>query len=699
MEKQARKEHPYTNHLIHEKSPYLLQHAHNPVDWYPWGEEAFQAAREKNMPLLVSIGYATCHWCHVMERESFENPDVAKLLNQNFIPIKVDREERPDIDAIYMQAVQTLGQQGGWPLNVFVTPEGIPFYGGTYFPPVRRFNLPSFPDVLMFLANTWKNEYDKVERQSRAIVEALRNSSQRETRSGPRETLSYDGEDRAAELFARHYDSLNHGFEFQPQNKFPPSMGLSLLLRHSHRTGNPHSLEMVENTLRAMKRGGIYDQIGGGLARYSTDYKWLVPHFEKMLYDNALFALALTEAHQVTGKAEYADAVQDVFRYIDRDMTSPEGAFYSAEDADSEGVEGKFYVWTREEIEHVVGHKAAHVVLPYYNVTESGNFEGKNILHVTRTPQELAKELGLSEEKVRDTLAEARQKLLEVRSRRVRPLRDDKILTSWNGLMISAMARAGRVLEDPDRIRRAERALEFIRTTLRTPEGRLFRRYRDGEAKYDGFLTDYSSIAVACLDLYEATDDPQYVRTAEELMQTVEDRFASDGGAYYETASDAEKLILRQITGYDGVEPSGNSNAALAFLKLSAYTLELSYTEKAEKIFTAFHEDLMEWGLNSPAMMQALHLYLGPMKEVAVIGTRDPSSTEALRRTIRKGFFPNAVFAFARDTEAEQKGKDVPLLAGRGTPDGKATAYVCRQGTCLPPVTREEELIGCLKYG
>ena len=434
------KKHTYTNKLIKEKSPYLLQHAHNPVNWYPWGDEPFRIAKEKNIPVLISIGYATCHWCHVMERESFEDAVLAAVLNKSFVSIKVDREERPDVDSIYMQAIQALGQQGGWPLNVFLTPDGVPFYGGTYFPPERRNNLPSFLDVLQFLINTWENEQDKVTKQTKALVDYISQSSTREQTTADLDDLSFDGEDKALELFENHYDKLNHGFQFQSQNKFPPCMGLSLLLRHHHRTGNTNARVMTENTLKAMKFGGVYDQIGGGLSRYSTDYKWLVPHFEKMLYDNALFTTALIETYQATGKEEFADFANDLLYYIDRDMTSKEGAFYSAEDADSEGIEGKFYVWTKEEIEKTLGRKTASVAIPFYNVTQKGNFEGKNILYLTREPKTVAKEIGMNPDDFSKELQTAREKLLAVRSKRIRPLIDDKILTSWNSLMISAMA-------------------------------------------------------------------------------------------------------------------------------------------------------------------------------------------------------------------------------------------------------------------
>jgi len=685
-----------SNSLIHEKSPYLLQHAYNPVDWRPWGEDAFREAKERGVPVLVSIGYATCHWCHVMERESFEDPELAKLLNANFVAIKVDREERPDVDGVYMKAIQALGQQGGWPLNVFTTPEGVPFYGGTYFPPVRKFNLPSFSDVLKFLNNTWLNEREKVDKQGQAMIGYIKKSSRDEVNSGPIDELSFAGEDVATELYERHYDSLNHGFTFQQKNKFPPCMGLSLLLRHYRRTGSEKSLSMVENTLRAMKHGGIYDQIGGGLSRYSTDYKWLVPHFEKMLYDNSLFALALIEVYQVTQNKEYADHANDVFQYIDRDMTSPEGAFYSAEDADSEGVEGKFYVWTLEEIQELLGRKTAGVAMPFYNVLPGGNFEGKTILNVTRSQTQLAKELSLPESLVSEEIAKAREILLNARSKRVRPLLDDKILTSWNGLMITAMARAGRVLDDADRIGKAQSSLEFIFEKLLTQDGKLLRRYRDGQARFDAYLCDYASLAVACLEMYEASYDPKYILRAKAFMDRVEEKFASEKGAYFETASDGEKLIIRQVSGYDGVEPSGNSASALAFIKLSAYMGSSDYLSRAEKIFCAFYEDLSEYGLNSSYMLQALHLYLGGLKEVVVIGKRNDPETDAILSHIRKGFFPNAVFAFAYEDEVSES--NIPLLAGKALLDGKATIYVCRLGSCLSPMHSIEELNQQLQY-
>ena len=678
----------YTNQLIHEKSPYLLQHAHNPVNWRPWGDEAFALAKKDNRPVLVSIGYATCHWCHVMERESFEDPELAEFLNARFYAIKVDREERPDVDSIYMKAIQALGQQGGWPLNVFVTPDGVPFYGGTYFPPVRRFNLPSFTDVLRFLDNTWQNDQAKVAKQTDALIKNLQSTAKQEP-GGDLESLSFIGEDRARKFYGDQYDPLHHGFRFQPQNKFPPSMSLCQLLRHHHRTGDPKSLEMAENTLKAMKHGGIYDQIGGGLARYSTDYRWLAPHFEKMLYDNSLFVTALMETFQATQNPEYAGYANDVLEYIDRDMTHPDGGFYSAEDADSEGVEGKFYVWAQGEIEHLLDRQTASIVIPFYNVTQPGNWEHRNILNVTRPPEQLAKELGLNVTVVNAAIAKGRKILLAERSQRIRPLLDDKVLTSWNGLMIAAMARTGRVWADDGRILKAEKALAFIWEHLHTDDGKLLRRWRDGQARYHGYLFDYTSIAVACLELYEATYNPDYIDKAAELMQTVEDKFKAPH-AYYETAEDGEDLIVRQISGYDGVEPSGNSNAALALLKLSAYHLDLDLEKRAENIFVTFYDEIMEYGLNSPFMMQALHLYLSGKKEVAIVAPRNHTSADDMLKLIRTGFFPNAVFAFAWEDAPEKQ--RIPLLADKKAIDGKATAYVCEHGACKAPVTSAGEL-------
>ena len=679
----------FANRLIDEKSPYLLQHAHNPVDWHPWGNEAFAEARERKLPLLVSIGYATCHWCHVMERESFEDPKTASFMNQHFVNIKVDREERPDVDQVYMQSVQALGQQGGWPLNVFVTPEGFPFYGGTYFPPVSRYGRSSFTEVLQFLVNIWKTEPEKIEKQSSAIIKFI------QERISPEETAEKDqlhlgGAEKAFANFESAYDSLNFGFKFQPQNKFPPNMGLSFLLRHHNLTGHEKSLRMTEDTLRAMKYGGIYDQIGGGLSRYSTDYRWLVPHFEKMLYDNALFVTALVETYQINGKREYANWAIDVLEYIRRDMTSPEGGFFSAEDADSEGIEGKFYVWNKVEIEKVLDRQTASLATEYYNVTERGNFDGQNILNVKQTMTDFAQSKGLQLESVEALLKNARVKLLEERSKRIRPLLDDKTITSWNGLMISSLAKAGRALDEPEFIERARKAADFIFDKLWTADGRLLRRYREGEARYDAYLFDYTAMANACLDIYEASYEEKFIDRARKLMKVVVDKFAAPNGAYYETSSDAERLIVRQLTAYDGVEPSGNSGAAMSFLRLASYDIDPKYTDRAVAIMLAFLDDIMEYGLNTPYLLQAALLYLGGHKEVALIGKRNDPLTEEMLSFLRQGFFPQAVIAFAYEDEISKT--KIPLLKNRKLLEDKSTAYVCQKGVCQTPVTSILEL-------
>ncbi|MEC9460159.1 MAG: thioredoxin domain-containing protein, partial [SAR324 cluster bacterium] len=449
----------FSNKLIHEKSPYLLQHAPNPGDWYPWGTAAFAKAKEEDKLLLVSIGYATCHWCHVMERESFEDPELAAFLNAYFVPVKVDREERPDVDKIHMDALHALGQQGGWPLNMFVTPEGKPVTGGTYFPPRPMYGRKSFRELLETLALIWKDEREKIFTTADQLTAHLQQKAVPTADGHPE--LNWEAEEQTVAQFRESYDSQHGGFKQQQQNKFPPSMGLMLLLRHYKRTGEAHSLEMVEMTLQKIFAGGIYDQLGGGLSRYSTDYEWLVPHFEKMLYDNSLFVWALIETFQITKNPLYESAVRDVLAYVARDMTSPAGAFFSAEDADSEGVEGKFYVWSKAEVLKILGAESGELACAFWDITENGNFEGSSIPNRPRSDEDLAAQFRITPEEMRKTLRTAREKLMAVRSQRVRPLLDDKVLTSWNALMISAFARASRVFNDPEFEKMATRAADF----------------------------------------------------------------------------------------------------------------------------------------------------------------------------------------------------------------------------------------------
>jgi hypothetical protein len=679
------------NRLIHEKSPYLLQHAHNPVDWHPWGEEAFRKAQAEDKLVLVSIGYATCHWCHVMERESFEDDQLARFLNEHFVPIKVDREERPDVDKIYMDSLHALGQQGGWPLNIFTTPDGRPITGGTYFPPTGRHGLPAFREVLQVLAEAWQTRRQDILRNAEALTAHLRQQAGLHSPGG----LSWNREpiEAAVAQYRRTYDAVHGGFTLQPRNKFPPSMGLLLLLRHHARTGDTEALAMVEHTLQKMAAGGIYDQLGGGLSRYSTDPEWRVPHFEKMLYDNALFAQALVEAHRVTGKAIYRAYAQDVLDYVLRDMASPDGAFYSAEDADSEGEEGRFYVWTPDEVRALLEPEEARCALAYWDITPEGNFEhGRSIPHAPRPLPQVAGTLGISPDELAERLEPARRKLFAERCKRVRPLRDDKVLTSWNALTISALAKAATLFAEPRYGAAAETAARFIIGHLKDPQGRLLRRYREGEARFPGYLVDYAQLAQACLDLYEATFQPEWIDEALHLMREVNRLFRKEGGPYFDTGSDAEPLLARNMEGYDGVEPSGNSSAALAFLRLHAFGIHEGFEEDALRIFAGFARHLAEAGVSFSAMLAALDFHLAPPREVAIVGDPARAETQALLAVAQRRFQPEIVLAFAPPEHVDALGRRIPLLEGRQALKGKATAYVCRGLSCRLPVDTPEAL-------
>ncbi len=686
------------NRLAAEKSPYLLQHAHNPVDWYPWGEEAFAKARAEDKLVLVSIGYATCHWCHVMERESFEDEELAAYLNEHFVAIKVDREERPDVDKIYMDALHAMGQQGGWPLNMFTTPDGRPVTGGTYFPPDQRYGRPGFRQVLEILGDAWRNRREDVFSNAEALTEHLQR--QAGLRSPPAQAWDDTPLRQAVAQYRQAFDAEHGGFALQPQNKFPPSMGLMLLLRHHERSGDADALEMVEHTLRRMVAGGIYDQLGGGLSRYTTDYQWLVPHFEKMLYDNALFAQALTEAFLVTGRPFYRAYAEDVLDYVLRDMTAPEGAFYSAEDADSEGEEGRFYVWTPEEVQALLPPEDAAAALAYWDIRPDGNFEhGRSIPHVPRPLAEVAQALDCDEDTLAERLQRAREGLFEARCGRVRPLRDDKVLTSWNGLMISAFARAGCAFGEPRYVEAAVRAGTFIRTHLVDGSGRLLRRWRDGDARFHGYLVDYGTFALACLDLYEATQDGAWFDEALRLMREVNRLFRNAEGPYFDTGNDAEQLLARNMDGYDGVEPSGNTAAAQAFLRLHAYGVEEGFRDDALRIFAGFRQYLEQAGVSFSAMLAALDFHLGPVREVAIVGAADDEATQALLRAVQGRFRPRSVLAGAGTDDVAAQGERVPLLAGREAIGGRATAYVCERMACRLPVHTPPELLAQLDDG
>ena len=672
----------FTNRLIDEKSPYLLQHAHNPVDWYPWGDEAFEKARREDKVVFISIGYATCHWCHVMERESFEDKELAEYLNQHFVSIKVDREERPDIDQIYMDALHLLQQSGGWPLNMFLTPDGRPFTGGTYFPPDRRYGRFSFREVLEKVHHYWEADRESIFDNAGKITEYLIQKSEicSQQPMEPDDTMEH----QVFQNFSKFYDPKHAGFTFQPQNKFPPSMGLMFLLRYYLKTSNADALQMVEQTLNNMLTGGIYDQIGGGLCRYSTDYQWLVPHFEKMLYDNALMAWALIETYQITQNLKYRSAIENLLTYLERDLYQEGGGFFSAEDADSEGVEGKFYVWTYKEVMNILGQELGEKAVAFWNITENGNFEsGHNILNIdpAAEPEEITAELQL-----------ARQKLFDAREKRIRPLRDDKILVSWNALAISAFARAAKVLGNDRYGYIARTAAEFIFNNMMDEEKNLNRRYREGESKFSGYLNDYAQLALACIDLYEVEYELDWLMRGKSLMDEVDKRFINESGPYFLTDIAAEKLLVRNVEAYDGVEPSGNSSAALAFLKLDAYGFSGEYRKNSLRILNGFHDHLTEAGSSFAAMLWSYNWVTSSPREVVIAGKRGDKETEDLLDVIRKEYHPNAITLFVPAGEEEVVGEMIPLAGGRHQIDGRATAYVCQEQTCQAPVHKPEAL-------
>jgi uncharacterized protein YyaL (SSP411 family) len=672
------------NRLIHEKSPYLLQHAHNPVDWHAWGEEAFEKARVQDRPLLVSIGYSTCHWCHVMERESFENEATAELLNENFICVKVDREERPDVDQIYMSAVMALTGQGGWPLNVFLSPDLKPFYGGTYFPPDRRYGRPGFPEVLADIAKVWRERPEEVAKAGAQLTDFIAKTPK--VRSGD---LTEKALEAALGACKATFDDREGGFGGAP--KFPRSMTLGFLLREHSRSQDPQVLKMVTTTLDKMLQGGIYDQVGGGFARYSTDDHWLVPHFEKMLYDNALLARAYLEGFQVTGDPEYARAARETFEYLFRDMTSPEGAFYSAEDADSEGEEGKFYVWTSEELAAALGQEDAAVFGALYGVTEKGNFEGKSILSLQEDLPSSLKRVDKDEVWWKG----AREKVLCARAKRVRPHLDDKVLTSWNSLMISSLAYGYQVLGDDRYLEAAQKASSFLLKELKK-DGRLLASFRKGPSDIQGFLDDYAFLQAAQLDLFESTFEPSYLEEAFRLGEAMKDLFwDAKEGAFFFTGKDQKdlsRLLTRGKESYDGAQPSGNSVAALSFLRLAELTGKKEWRETALAILKHFSLALMQQGSNHPQMLQAFQFDLSGAAEVFVTGPK--KGAKPFLEVLWKEFLPHKVLVFAE--EADKIAGLVPWVEGRKPLEGAPTAYVCRDHACKLPTTEASRMLELL---
>jgi uncharacterized protein YyaL (SSP411 family) len=678
----------HTNGLIHETSPYLLQHAHNPVDWYPWGDKAFDKAQKEGKPVFLSIGYSTCHWCHVMERESFEDEQIAKIMNEHFVSVKVDREQRPDIDEIYMNAVVMMTGSGGWPLSIFLTPESKPFFGGTYFPPRDNFGRPGFGRVLLSVYEAWKNRRQELVGSASKMGELL----QSQINPTDKSNLSAEILDDAFTNFRNSFDPVNGGFGNAP--KFPQTVNLSLLLGYWHRTADNQALEMVEKTLDAMAAGGIYDHIGGGFHRYSTDARWLVPHFEKMLYDQALLGKVYLQAFQITKKERYAQIAREVFDYVLRDMTDPAGGFYSAEDADSEDKEGTFYLWDPKQTASVLGEEQARLFDAYYGVTNEGNFEeGKTILSITTSIQQLHERLHKDQAAIENILTAARARVFQEREKRIRPHRDEKIITAWNGLMISSLAYGGAVLDEEKYIKAAGRSAEFILNTL-YQNGRLMRYYRDGQVVEKAFLDDYAFIAMALLDLYKATFDTKWLTKAKSLTDRMIELFADrDGGGFFLTGKDSEKLIARTKPSSDSVIPSGNSVAALILLKLGRLTMDQRFTKLGGIVLETFSQQLERSPAYSSAMLTALDFQLGPTQEIIIAGNADESDVKQMLKLIHGTFLPNAIVLLHEPDRADSALYDiVPFIKNQVAIEGKATAYVCENYVCKEPVINIAEL-------
>ncbi len=700
-----------TNALIEEKSPYLLQHAHNPVNWFAWSEAAFHKARQEDKPIFLSIGYSTCHWCHVMERESFESDAIADLLNRYFVAIKVDREERPDVDHIYMTFVQATTGSGGWPLSVFLTPDLKPFFGGTYFPPETRFGHPGFAQVLERVAEVWQADRANVVESSRQVIDQLRKAVDQAPGVAPAGESELEA---GFQAFHKSFDTRHGGFGSAP--KFPRPSVQNFLLRYWKRTDNVDALEMAFATLNAMAHGGIHDHIGGGFHRYSVDYRWFVPHFEKMLYDQAQLAISYLEGYQVSGDEYYSRVARGILDYVLRDMTHGEGGFYSAEDADSPDPsrpevkrEGAFYLWTKEEIDGVLEKPASDWFCRHYGVEEHGNvhedphgeFAGRNILYEARAVEDTARDFNRPVEEVRESLDLSRRKLLDARSRRPRPHLDDKILTAWNGLMISAFAKGAQVFEDRRYADAARRAAEFVLARMYDPErAMLLRRFRDGEAAIAGFLDDYAFFVQGLLDLYETDFDVRYLDLAVRLADTQLERFEDrERGGFYSTAAGEARLVLRIKDEYDGAEPSGNSISAMNLLRLAEITDRTAYREAAARCFDAFASDVRTAPVAVPQMLASLAYSLGRRRQIVVVGEKEAEDTRAMVREVQHRFLPDTTTLLVGDERSrEHLSAYLPFVARMHRTDSAATAYVCENYVCDLPVANLQEFTRMLKH-
>ena len=671
-----------TNHLGKETSPYLLQHVDNPVDWHPWGEDALGLAKRENKPILLSIGYAACHWCHVMAHESFEDDETAQLMNAHFINIKVDREERPDLDSIYMSAVTAMTGHGGWPMTVFLTPDGRPFYSGTYFPKEPRYGMPSFRQILTGVADAWTNQYDKVQEGAEQITQHVQQAA---AISGRVDALDTEILTSAVSDLKQRFDRTWGGFGQAP--KFPQPMGLEFLLREYQRSGSEEALAMAEFTLLRMAQGGMYDQIGGGFARYSVDDQWLVPHFEKMLYDNAQLARLYLHAWQLTGNGFYRRVAEETLDYVCLEMRHADGGFYSSLDADSEGVEGKFYVWSAEEVREILGADA-DLFMTMYDVTDGGNWEGDNILRLSIRASEIVAESGLDQKELDSKIASARRKLYDVRAKRIWPGLDDKVLTAWNGLMLAAFAEAAQVLDRPDYRDVATSNAEFLHATMRAKDGRLLRTWKAGsQAKYNGYLEDYAFLAEGLLALYQTTFDERWYLWARELADAMLTHFADgENAGFYDTRDDHEQLIHRPKDLQDNATPSGNAMAAHVLLKLSLLSGESTYWDTAERTIRSIGSLLAQYPSGFGEWLNAASLIMGDSREIALVGTE--KQIAPLLNVVRSGYRPLQVVA-AGTGAGDQA---VPLLTNRPQVNDSATAYVCKRFVCNTPVTDADAL-------
>jgi uncharacterized protein YyaL (SSP411 family) len=672
------------NRLVREKSPYLIQHAHNPVDWYPWGDEAFSRAKSEDKPIFLSIGYATCHWCHVMAHESFEDKDVARLLNESFISIKVDREERPDIDQIYMSVCQALTGSGGWPLSIFMTQEGKPFFAGTYFPKARRMGMSSFTELLTHISTMWRTDRARILKASEEVTQAVQ----------PKPALVKEGPTMGIETLKKGYIQLSRSFDpkwggFGSAPKFPTPHQLTFLLRWYRRSGDSAALDMVEKTLDYMHRGGLFDQIGFGFHRYSVDERWLAPHFEKMLYDQALLAVAYTEAYQITEKESYGSVTREILKYVLRDMTSPEGGFYSAEDADTEGKEGLFYLWKPEEIKRCLGDDIGELFCRFYDVSKTGNFEeGYSILHVPSPLKTFAEREGMEPAELEAILSAAREELFHVREKKIHPLKDDKILTSWNGLMIAAFAKASQALDEPAYAEAAGRAADFILGKMRKSDGSLLRRYREGEVAYSAFLDDYAFLVWGLIELYEATFEVAYLEEAIAISSTMIDQFwdSSAGGLFF-SGSDNEALITRTKEIYDGALPSGNSVAVLNLLRLGRITGDSELENRADQLTRSFSAQIDSYPMAHTQFLIALDFTIGPNQEIVIAGDPAAEITKAMIAAIHRVFLPNKALLFRPEGDAINRlCKLSPFVEMLHPVEDQPTVFLCEQYACKTPI-------------